>query len=331
MRIIFAGTPEFAATALRGLQQHGLDIALVLTQPDRPAGRGMKPLASPVKQLAQHFAIPVLQPVTLKDPQIQAQLAAVNADIMVVVAYGLILPQAVLQIPALGAINIHASLLPRWRGAAPIQRAILAGDSESGICIMQMEAGLDTGPILLSQAVAITADDTAGSLHNRLATLGSEMIVELLGGLSKQKPTERAVALHIAARPQPDQGITYAAKILKSEAMIDWQAGNDAVLRQIRAFNPAPGAYAILQGEPVKLWLAQAAAQSPTSKFPATVLQCSDDGIEVATGDGSILLTQLQRPGGKRLNAAEFLRGKSIAPGMSFDRSQQSKTLVGAP
>jgi len=324
MRLIFAGTPEFAAVALRGLLQQGHDIALVLTQPDRPAGRGMKLLPSAVKQVAQQSGIALMQPTSLKDADVQSQLAAVQAELMIVVAYGLILPEPVLKIPSLGALNIHASLLPRWRGAAPIQRAILAGDPQTGVCIMQMEAGMDTGPVVLSRAIDIDVQDTTASLHDRLASLGSTLVNEVLCQLSALDLAARSAALHQMAHSQPQQGVTYAAKILKSEARVDWQAGNDVVLRQIRAFNPAPGAYAVLQGEPVKLWQAQALAQAPSNHPAATVLQCSAAGIEVATGDGSILLLQLQRPGGKRLSAEEFLRGKSIAPGMRFDTVAQA-------
>jgi methionyl-tRNA formyltransferase len=248
---------------------------------------------------------------------------------MIVVAYGLILPEAVLKIPPLGALNIHASLLPRWRGAAPIQRAILAGDTQTGVCIMQMETGLDTGPVVLSRIIDIDVKDTTASLHDRLASLGSMLVNEVLCQLSAVDPAARSATLHRMAQSQPQQGVTYAAKILKSEAQVDWQAGNDVVLRQIRAFNPAPGAYAVLQGEPVKLWRAQAVVQTPSNHAAATVLHCSAAGIEVATGDGSILLLQLQRPGGKRLSAAEFLHGNSIAPGMRFDTVAQTDVSAG--
>mgnify|MGYP006286496835 CR=1 FL=1 len=318
MRLIFAGTPEFAATAMRGLQHQGHDIALVLTQPDRPAGRGMKLMASPVKQLAQQLGLPVLQPLTLKDSAIQAQLAAVNAQIMVVVAYGLILPEAVLNLPALGAINIHASLLPRWRGAAPIQRAILAGDSQSGVCIMQMEPGLDTGPVLLSRATAITEQDSAATLHDRLAALGSELIVELLKKLETMDPDARKLALRAAAQPQPVDGVTYAAKIHKAEAQINWCTASIEVLRQIHAFNPAPGAYSLLLGETVKVWEAKPGSRTIPAIAAGTILHCNEEGIEVATNDGTVLLLTLQRPGARRLTAAEFLRGQTISPGMSF-------------
>lgn len=306
MKLIFAGTPEFAASALQALIDAGHDIALVLTQPDRPAGRGMKLKASPVKTLALAHGLPVSQPLTLKTAEAQAEIAAVGAEVMVVAAYGLILPKAVLEMPTRGCLNIHASLLPRWRGAAPIHRAIQAGDAATGITIMQMDAGLDTGPMLLSRAEAIHADDTTGSLHDRLAQLGADMIVEAL----------RALPGGLTATPQPADGVTYAAKIGKTEASVDWNRPAAELERAIRAFNPFPGAVATLQQTPVKLWRARAIDAAGT---PGEVLLAEGAGVIVACGEGALCITELQKPGGKRLPAAEFLRGMPIAAGSRFD------------
>ena len=296
MKLIFAGTPEFAAQALAALIAAGHQLALVLTQPDRPSGRGMALRPSPVKTLALEHGIKVFQPPTLRDDAAQARLQAVGADAMIVAAYGLILPQAVLDLPRFGCINIHASLLPRWRGAAPIQRAILAGDAESGVCIMQMEAGLDTGPVLLSAALPIAADETAGSLHDRLAELGAGLIVAALEKLP------------LAPTPQADCGVTYAAKIEKSEAMLDWNQSAQQLARQVRAFNPFPGALATLGQLSVKVWRASAEAGEGS---PGTILAGDRAGILVACGEGALRLTELQKAGGKRLSAAQFLAGAS--------------------
>ena len=296
MKLIFAGTPEFAAQALAALIAAGHQLALVLTQPDRPSGRGMALRPSPVKTLALEHGIEVFQPPTLRDAAAQARLQAVGADAMIVAAYGLILPQAVLDLPRFGCINIHASLLPRWRGAAPIQRAILAGDAESGVCIMQMEAGLDTGPVLLSAALPIAADETAGSLHDRLAELGAGLIVAALEKLP------------LAPTPQADCGVTYAAKIEKSEAMLDWNQSAQQLARQVRAFNPFPGALATLGQLSVKVWRASAEAGEGS---PGTILAGDRAGILVACGEGALRLTELQKAGGKRLSAAQFLAGAS--------------------
>lgn len=296
MKLIFAGTPEFAAQALAALIAAGHQLALVLTQPDRPSGRGMALRPSPVKTLALEHGIKVFQPPTLRDDAAQARLQAVGADAMIVAAYGLILPQAVLDLPRFGCINIHASLLPRWRGAAPIQRAILAGDAESGVCIMQMEAGLDTGPVLLSAALPIAADETAGSLHDRLAELGAGLIVAALEKLP------------LAPTPQADCGVTYAAKIEKSEAMLDWNQSAQQLARQVRAFNPFPGALATLGQLSVKVWRASAEAGEGS---PGTILASDRAGILVACGEGALRLTELQKAGGKRLSAAQFLAGAS--------------------
>lgn len=305
MRVIFAGTPEFAALALQAILDAGHAVPLVLTQPDRPAGRGMQLQASPVKQLALAAGIAVFQPPTLKDAEAQAVLQEIKADVMVVAAYGLILPQRVLDIPPLGCVNIHASLLPRWRGAAPIQRSILAGDSETGVCIMQMEAGLDTGPVLHLSRVPIAADDTASTLHDKLAAEGGRLIVEVLAGLP------------LPSAPQPLEGVSYAAKIEKAEAAIDWNLPAIQIDRQVRAFNPFPGAFFKLDGGAVtKVWRAQIASGSGEA---GVVLSADKRGIEVACGDGcSLLLTELQKAGGKRLPASQFLAGTPVPVGTVF-------------
>jgi methionyl-tRNA formyltransferase len=303
MKIVFAGTPDFAALSLSALLAAGHDVVLVLTQPDRPSGRGMALRPSPVKVAAEASGIDVFQPLTLKDPVAQERVRAAQADAMIVAAYGLILPQAVLDMPRFGCINIHASLLPRWRGAAPIQRAIEAGDAESGVCIMQMEAGLDTGPVLLSGRVPITADETAGTLHDKLADLGARLIVETLAKL----PIDAVV--------QPEIGVTYAAKIEKAEAQIDWRRPAREIERQIRAFNPFPGAAGTLDGAAIKVWRAElVAAEAP----PGTVVSVERRGIVVACGDGGLCLTELQKAGGKRLPVAQFLAGNPIVPGKTF-------------
>ena len=304
MNILFAGTPAFAAAALDALLQAGHRVPLVLTQPDRPAGRGLKPQASAVKQLALSKQLAVAQPATLKDDVVIAQLAAVGADAMVVAAYGLILPESVLRLPRLGCLNIHASLLPRWRGAAPIQRAILAGDRETGVTIMQMDAGLDTGAMLLEQAIPIADDDNAQTLHDKLAALGAQLIVRVL----HEQP---------AAVAQDHARASYATKITKAEARIDWNRPAAELARAIRAYNPMPGAYTTWQGQPLKLWRAEPV--SAASAVPGTVLLANADGIVVATGDGALRLLELQRAGGKRLAAASFLTGAALQPGERLD------------
>lgn len=304
MKIVFAGTPEFAARALAALYEAGHDIPLVLTQPDRPAGRGMTLQASPVKQLALSRGSEVFQPLTLKDEVAQEKLRLLAPDVMVVAAYGLILPQAVLDIPRHGCLNIHASLLPRWRGAAPIHRAILAGDAESGVCIMQMEAGLDTGPVLLSASTAITAQDTSQTLHDKLALQGAQLIVSALQRLP------------LPAVAQPEAGVTYAAKLDKSEAPLDWRRPAAELDRQIRAFTPFPGTTAVLDGAPLKVW---AALPRSESGVPGTVLAADKHGILVACGSGSLLLTELQKAGGKRLPVAQFLAGHGVSAGARFE------------
>ncbi|WP_305073176.1 methionyl-tRNA formyltransferase [Propionivibrio sp.] len=303
MKLIFAGTPEFAAQSLSAILAAGHQVALVLTQPDRPSGRGMTLRPSPVKALALASGIEVFQPLTLKDPAVQERLHAVGAEVMVVAAYGLILPQAVLDLPRYGCLNIHASLLPRWRGAAPIQRAILAGDTETGVCIMQMEAGLDTGPVLLSDRLPLASDETAGSLHDKLADLGARLIVNALEKIP------------LPAVPQSDTGITYAAKIEKAEALLDWRLPAAEIERKVRAFNPFPGAATVLEGVPVKIWRAVAV---PGGAAPGTVLAADRHGIVVACGDGALCLGELQKAGGKRLSAAQFLSGNALSPGAVF-------------
>jgi methionyl-tRNA formyltransferase len=303
MNIVFAGTPEFAARALAALYEAGHSIPLVLTQPDRPAGRGMALQASPVKQLALARGSEVFQPLSLKDAETQERIRQVGADVMVVAAYGLILPQAVLDMPRLGCLNIHASLLPRWRGAAPIHRAILAGDRQTGVCIMQMEAGLDTGPVLLSEALDIDARDTASSLHDKLAAQGARLIVDAIGRLP------------LPAVVQDASGVTYAAKLDKGEAPLDWRRSAEELDRQVRAFNPFPGTTAVLDGAALKIWQAFPAEGSGV---PGTVLAADKQGIVVACGSGALRLTELQKAGGKRLPVAQFLAGNDVAVGTSF-------------
>lgn len=304
MRLIFAGTPEFAAQALNAIVAAGHDVVLVLTQPDRPSGRGMALHASPVKARALAAGIEVFQPPTLRDTEAQERIRTLSADAMVVAAYGLILPQVVLDMPRFGCINIHASLLPRWRGAAPIQRAILAGDAETGVCIMQMEAGLDTGPVLLSGRLPISGDDTAATLHDKLAALGAGLIVDALAKLP------------LGSCAQPETGVTYAAKIEKTEAVLDWRHSAVPLARQVRAFNPFPGALASLQGNAIKVWAAHAL---DVSGAPGTVLAVDKNGIVVACGEGALRLVELQKAGGKRLPVAQFLAGTPVAVGAVFD------------
>jgi len=307
MRLVFAGTPRFAVPALEALAAAGHELAAVLTQPDRPAGRGLAAAAGPVKQAAQRRGVPVLQPPALKEAAAQTRLAELAPDALVVAAYGLLLPKAVLDIPRLGALNIHASLLPRWRGAAPIERALLAGDPVTGVCIMQMDAGLDTGPVLLREALPITAEDTAGTLHDKLATLGARLLVAALDGLASGtlRPT-----------PQPSEGVTYAAKIEKRETRLDWSRSASEAERQVRAFNPAPGAAARVRGAELKIWRAAVVAARGA---PGEVIAAGADGINVACGDGALRLEELQRAGGRRLPAAAFLRGFPLAPGDRFE------------
>ena len=306
LRVAFAGTPEFAAQALDSILKAGYAVPLVLTQPDRPAGRGMKLSPSAVKQLALAHGIEVDQPEKLRTDAQRARLAACAPDVLVVAAYGLLLPPAVLALPRLGCINIHASLLPRWRGAAPIHRAIEAGDAETGITIMQMDEGLDTGPMLLRRALPIAADDTTASLHDRLAALGGECIVEALGALAGGG---------LAATPQPAEGVTYAAKIGRAEADIDWSRPAAEIERAMRAFDPFPGAVSSLRDTAVKCWKARVVAGEGE---PGRVLAVDADGIVVACGRDALRCTVLQRPGSKRLPAGEFLRGFPVSAGDRF-------------
>ena len=305
MKIVFAGTPEFAAAALSAILAAGHQVALVLTQPDRPAGRGMKLAASAVKELALQHGLPVYQPERLKDPASHEAIRAAGADLMVVAAYGLILPQAVLDLPRLGCLNLHASLLPRWRGAAPIQRAILAGDRETGITLMQMDAGLDTGAMLLQRTLAIAPTDTAATLHDKLASLGAELIVEALGRLTQLTPI-----------PQPETGVCYAAKIAKAEAALDWRRPAPELERQVRAFDPFPVATAMIRETPLKIW--RAVTTTVGSGKSGEVLAADDRGIVVACGQGALCLTELQKPGSRRLGAGDFLRGFTLSPGEIF-------------
>jgi methionyl-tRNA formyltransferase len=311
MRVAFAGTPEFAAVALRALHGAGFEIPLVLTQPDRPSGRGQKLQASAVKQFALAQGLTVAQPRSLKldgrypdDAEAaRAALLAAAPDLMVVAAYGLILPGWTLALPPQGCLNIHASLLPRWRGAAPIHRAIEAGDTETGITIMRMEAGLDTGPMLLMQAERIEPDDSTGRLQDRLAALGARLIVRVLS--SPLQP----------GQPQPAAGVTYAAKVDKSEARIDWRQAAAQIERRVRAFDPFPGAHFSLVGESIKLWRASVMDSAPPSAAPGVVLPAPEGVLRVACGDGVLELLELQRPGGRRAPAAAFVQGHPVVPG----------------
>ncbi|WP_027017039.1 methionyl-tRNA formyltransferase [Comamonas composti] len=313
MRVIFAGTPDFARVALQRLLAAGFEVPLVLTQPDRPAGRGMKLQASPVKQCALEQGIAVAQPMSLrldgKYPEdaaaAQAAIAAAQADVMVVAAYGLILPQWVLDAPRLGCLNIHASLLPRWRGAAPIHRAIEAGDAETGVTIMQMDAGLDTGDMCLVERLAIAPDDTTANLHDSLADLGGRLIVEAL---------EMAACGSLPRTPQPAEGVNYAHKIEKAESLVDWSQDASTIARRLRAFNPFPGGATDFQGEAIKLWQGQAEPRT-VDAAPGTVLSADADGVRVACGQGQLCLNLLQRAGGKRLGAGDFLRGFELPVG----------------
>ena len=310
MRIVFAGTPEFAAHHLQALLNAGQSVVAVYTQPDRPAGRGQKLMPSPVKQLAERHGLAVRQPPTLRDPAAQAELAALAPDLMVVVAYGLILPQAVLDIPRLGCINSHASLLPRWRGAAPIQRAVEAGDAESGVTVMRMEAGLDTGPMLLKARTPIGPGDTGGSLHDRLAELGAAAVVRALQGLADGTLTGEV---------QDDALATYAHKLNKDEATLDWRRPAVELERRIRAFTPWPVCHTRLDGETLKVL---AARPEQGAGEPGTVLAASRDGLSVACGEGALCLTRLQLPGGKPLDFADLYnsRRERFAPGTVLGR-----------
>jgi methionyl-tRNA formyltransferase len=304
LKIIFAGTPEFAAASLKALLDAGFDVVAVLTQPDRPAGRGMQLIPGAVKQLALQRNLIVLQPATLKSAEIQSELAGFDSDVMVVAAYGLILPEAVLNIPRRGCLNIHASLLPRWRGAAPIQRAILAGDEETGITIMQMDAGLDTGGMLIKRACAISPTDNGATLHDKLAALGASSIVEALHLLQDGK---------LQPVPQDNAQATYAAKLSKAEALIDWSRSATHLDCAIRAYNPFPVSNTVIHDTPVRIW--QASVRSELNGNPGTVLAVEKSGVMVACGEGALNLEVLQRPNAKALPAAQFIQGFAIRPG----------------
>ena len=319
LRILFAGTPDFAAIHLKSLINSKHSLIGVYTQPDRPAGRGKKLTASPVKQLALEAQLPLYQPASLKGADEQQQLANLQADVMVVVAYGLILPQAVLDMPRLGCLNVHASLLPRWRGAAPIQRAIEAGDPQSGITIMQMDAGLDTGDMLASASCPIRADTTAASLHDDLAALGTPLLLQVLSDLQTHQQ---------GARQQDDALATYASKIQKQEAEIDWQLDALTLDRRIRAFNPFPICFSTLGGERVKLWQAQPVAEAAGDQGRAgTIVSADRDGIAVRCGSGGLNILKLQLPGGKPLSAQQVLnaRREQFAPGQQFETTLRDK------
>lgn len=300
MRIVFAGTPDFAVPCLRAAAQRG-EVVAVYTQPDRPAGRGRELTPSPVKREALLRGIPVLQPENFRSAESKAALRALKPDLMVVVAYGLILPQSVLDIPTYGCWNVHASLLPRWRGAAPIQRAIEAGDHESGVCLMQMEKGLDTGPVLLSQAVAIGDNDTGGQLHDRLAQLGAQVLADGLGLLR--------AGIRPIARPQPADGVTYAHKLDKAEAKLDWTRPAAELANRVRAFNPWPMAEAVVAGERLRLHGVVALDESHAAA-PGTLLRAGREGLDVACGAGVLRIRVLQRDGGKAITAADYLNGR---------------------
>ena len=308
MNLVYAGTPDFAVPALQRLIDDGYHIVGVFTQPDRPAGRGRRPRPSPVKQLAERHGLAVLQPESFKDVSAQGELAALELDVMIVAAYGLLLPQPVLDIPRHGCINIHASLLPRWRGAAPIQRAILAGETITGVTLMQMEAGLDTGPMLASRECFIGEEDTAGDLHDRLARTGADLLGECLPAIldGTLKPT-----------PQNEADATYAAKLSKEEAVLDWAEGAELLARRIRAYNPWPVAQVGFGGDRLRIWRAKALDGNPQSE-PGEVLAVGASGIDVAAGRGVLRITELQAPGGKRLGAREFLNGHPVARGERF-------------
>ena len=312
MRVGFAGTSAFAASALRAIADAGHEVPIVLTQPDRPRGRGLRLGESPVKGLAVARGLRTCQPASLKSVEEREAVVAVDLDVLVVAAYGLILPPPILSWPRVGCLNIHASLLPRWRGAAPIQRALLAGDRETGITIMQMDRGLDTGPMIERVRVPIAPRDTAGALEERLATVGARAIVAVLARLAAGEP--------LVAQAQPDDGATYAAKIRGTDAAIDWTADAETIDRQVRAFDPSPGAFTTLGGQLIKIWRAEATAAEPlkpalTGEWIAT----ERDAVVVACGSGALRIAELQPAGGKRMSAAAFVAGRDLLPGSRFD------------
>ena len=301
LRLVFAGTPDFAVPHLAVCARAGIEIVAVYTQPDRPAGRGRRLGASPVKQAALDAGLAIEQPESLKDPLARARLAKYAPDLVVVVAYGLILPRKVLAMPRLGCWNVHASLLPRWRGAAPIQRALLAGDEATGVCLMQMEAGLDTGPVLLRRALQIAPGETGGSLHDRLAALGAEVLAEGL---------QQALAgIALPPEPQPEGGVTYAHKLDKAEARLDWNDDATTLERKVRAFDPWPVAEGAVDGEVLRIWRARAIAAAPAA--PGKVIAASRDGIDVACAGGALRLLDVQRAGGRRIGVGDYLNART--------------------
>jgi methionyl-tRNA formyltransferase len=311
LNIIFAGTPEFAVPALAALIDAGHEIVMVLTQPDRPAGRGMKLKASPVKVLAEQHDLPVFQPETLKDTAAQAQIATVNADVMIVAAYGLIIPTVILNMPRLGCYNIHASILPRWRGAAPIHRSILAGDSETGVTIMEVVPKLDAGAMVSKGVVPITEADTTQSLHDTLAKIGADLMVQAMQDLAKHG--------RLASTPQDEALVTYAHKLEKAEAVIDWHKSARVISQQVRAFNPFPVAQSYLRGEVCRIWMATTESDNANSSHaqPGEIVSVHD-GVMVACGEGVLHITELQAPGGKRLSAQAFVQGHNLKVGDVF-------------
>jgi methionyl-tRNA formyltransferase len=308
LRLAFAGTPEFAVPHLAACKNPDVEIVAVYTQPDRPAGRGRQLAPSPLKRAALEARLHVEQPQTLKDPQVQRRLRELDLDLLVVVAYGLILPRKVLAMPRMGCWNVHASLLPRWRGAAPIQRALLAGDSETGVCLMQMEAGLDTGPVLLQRELAIASTDTGGSLHDRLAVIGAEVLREGLQHVLRGEA--------MTSQPQPAEGATYAHKLDKAEARLDWNDSASALERKVRAFDPWPVAEAHIGGERLRIWAAQALPDRSAAAPGSVVTTGTRDGIDVACGEGILRITQVQRDGGKRISVRDYLNARA-EPGKS--------------
>jgi methionyl-tRNA formyltransferase len=301
MRIVFAGTPDFSVPILQSLLDSGHSVVGVYSQPDRPAGRGRKLVPGPVKQLALQHAVPVFQPLSLKNADAQRELAELKPDLMVVVAYGLILPQAVLDLPRLGCVNLHASLLPRWRGAAPVQRAILAGDNETGVCLMQMEAGLDSGPVLAEVRTDISSEDTGGTLHDRLSQLAADLLAMHLDDLEHG---------NLEPRIQDEALVTYAGKLDKSESAIDWQQDATHLERQVRAFNPWPVAQTRYDNKALRIW--NACAIDGSAGTPGSVVAAGKQGIDVACGSGCLRLLEIQMPGTKRLGAADFLNARSV-------------------
>ena len=312
LKIIFAGTPEFAAVPLRALIAAAHEVVAVLTQPDRPAGRGRKIVASPVKQVALKHRLSIMQPASLKEAEVQQSLMALDADLMVVAAYGLLLPPAVLAIPPLGCINIHASLLPRWRGAAPIQRAILAGDRESGVTLMQMDRGLDTGAILSRTACVVHADDTAGALHDRLAQQGACALLRLLSSL--QEGT-------VSPQPQNEAEACYAPKLSKEEALIDWTQSAAWLDRMVRAFNPWPVAFSTLLGQRLRVRRAQPLVEDSAELGPGSIVRTGPGGIDVQAGSGLLRLLEVQPAGGRVMSAADFLNARPLSAGMMLGQT----------